>query len=64
MNNVNIGYKSVLRIATANNLTLDNITIGEKCRVEVDKGELTYAESIVGERINDNEQVEFTGDQE
>ena len=64
MNNVNIGYKSVLEIATANNLTLDNITIGEKCRVEVDKGELTYAESIVGERINDNEQVEFTGDQE
>ena len=32
--------------------------------MEVDKGELTYAESIVGERINDNEQVEFTGDQE
>lgn len=64
MNNVNMGYKSVLEIATANNLTLDNITIGEKCRVEVDKGELTYAESIVGERINDNEQVEFTGDQE
>lgn len=62
MNNVNMGYKSVLEIATANNLTLDNITIGEKCRVEVDKGELTYAESIVGERINDNEQVEFTGD--
>lgn len=60
MNNVNIGYKSVLRIATANNLTLDNITIGEKCRVEVDKGELTYAESIIGERINDNEEVEFT----
>ena len=64
MNNVNMGYKSVLEIATANNLTLDNITIGEKCRVEVDKGELTYAESIVGERINNNEQVEFTGDQE
>lgn len=62
MNNVNMGYKSVLEIATANNLTLDNITIGEKCRVEVDKGELTYAESIVGERINNNEQVEFKGD--
>ena len=64
MNNVNIGYKSVLEIATANNLTLDNITIGENCRVEVDKGELTYAESIAGERINDNEHVEFTGDQD
>ena len=62
MNNVNIGYKSRLEVATANNLTLDNITIGEKCKVEVDKGELTYAESIIGERINDNEEVEFTGD--
>lgn len=60
MNNVNIGYKSRLEIATSNNLSIDNLTIGESCNVSVDKGELTYAESIIGERINDNEEVEFT----
>lgn len=60
MNNVNIGYKSRLEIATSNNLSIDNLTIGESCNVSVDKGELTYAESIIGERIKDNEEVEFT----
>ena len=60
INNVNIGYKSRLEIATSNNLSIDNLTIGESCNVSVDKGELTYAESIIGERIKDNEEVEFT----
>lgn len=62
MNNVTVGKMSRLEVCTSNNLTLDNITIGELCNVKVDKGELTHAESIIGERIVDNEKIEFTGD--
>lgn len=62
MNNVTVGKMSRLEVCTSNNLTLDNITIGELCNVKVDKGEMSYAESIISKKINDLEEKEFTGD--
>lgn len=62
MNNVTVGKMSRLEVCTSNNLTLDNITIGELCNVKVDRGEMSYAESIVSKKINDLEEKEFKGD--